>query len=113
MNTLEILKAARALIEKPEHWSKGAFARDPRGNGVSPINKTAVCWCAAGSVRNVGLISQVELYAALGVLRTALPAEAGRLAGVITFNDRPDTTHADIIALFDRAIAEYAKAVQS
>ncbi|MEL6388391.1 MAG: hypothetical protein AAFR00_13655 [Pseudomonadota bacterium] len=36
------------------------------------------------------------------LLVQALP---GELASVVSFNDDPDTTHADILALFDRAIA--------
>jgi hypothetical protein len=86
----ENLIAARALIDTPEKWGKGAW--HSRG-----------CFCAIGAV----LEAQGKLgRAAYGgetevALMHALPAGIG---SVEDFNDQFRTTHADIMALFDRAI---------
>lgn len=96
------LKAAKALIDTPEKWTKGAFARDRDGDDVYETDgDTAVCWCAVGAINkafgcHAGLTVVQALYA-------ALPADFQLVA---SFNDHPDTTHADVMALFDRAIAE-------
>jgi len=97
MTTLEALKAARALIADPSHWTQGALARNARGNRVRPWSEHAVRWCAEGaSIRvcgpNFGL--------------------RGRLVGVL-FGDGADAPwvvnddqgHAAVLAMYDRAIA--------
>jgi hypothetical protein len=87
------LIAAKALIDTPEKWVKGAL-------------KTGDCLCAMGAVHAVlpknyhGLISDTAQFRAL---QSALPD--GFRWSVPSFNDDPSTTHADIMALFDRAIA--------
>ena len=86
------LIAAKALIDTPEKWMKGGFWDEKR-----------TCFCVAGALR--------ETETKLGEFRRdmwrlvieALPEWA---AGYIPdFNDAPETTHADVMALFDRAIA--------
>lgn len=98
MAVKENLIAARALIDTPEKWGKGSksFPLDTGYDGK--------CLCAHGA------------------LFQALSGNWGRSADVVTtalwrvlpngdwrttpdFNDHPDTTHADIMSLFDRAIA--------
>lgn len=34
----------------PRRWSRGAYARDAKGNPVNVQSPEAVCWCAAGSL---------------------------------------------------------------
>jgi len=107
MNTLEILKAARAKIERPENWTKYSDARDAFGGPVEPLEIWARCWDVFGAVRSVAPSGQNE-----DVLRIICDA-----------NDQVDLwdlcthymfTHASALILFDRAIAaEEAKAVQS
>jgi hypothetical protein len=88
----ENLIAARALIDTPEKWGKGEY--EPRPG----------CYCAMGAVavaagmdgRFDDIFGQEE--------HVRLEAQApGR--DVVNFNDAAGTTHADIMALFDRAIA--------
>lgn len=79
----ENLIAAKALIDTPEKWIKGELSK----NG---------CYCALGAVQrasNYNVRTKDALY-------DALPD-----VGIMTFNDDPNTTHSDIMALFDRAIA--------
>lgn len=83
----ENLIAAKALIDTPDKWIKHAFERDG-------------CFCAVGAVRTV---QKAETGRALDALYEAADELCGR--GVMRFNDAENTTHADIMALFDRAIA--------
>lgn len=91
MGTLkDDLIAAKALIDTPEKWGKGSGINPPR-NG---------CHCIITAVPS----SRVATF-----LRDFLPGGQGAwpvgISPVVAFNDHPNTTHADIMALFDRAIA--------
>lgn len=86
MTTLERLERGRAWLADPGQWRKGA-----RGYvGESPC-------CAIGALGERRLGDAAE-----NALLEALPAGE---CSVINYNDRPSTTHADILALYDRAIA--------
>lgn len=94
------LVAAKALIDTPEKWIKGTFA-------------SKGCWCAMGAVISVvcddGRYAFEREVAAVRALAEEVPDRFGR--NVPFYNDAKTTTHADIMALFDRAIA--ATSVQS
>ena len=90
------LRAAKALIDTPEKWTKG-------------IGRPG-CYCAMYAVG--AAIEQRHGGVRWGVcdtaLRKALPARRRATVDshpVVAFNDDPSTTHADIMALFSRAIA--------
>ncbi|HWU19350.1 MAG TPA: hypothetical protein VN155_16840 [Devosia sp.] len=91
----ENLIAAKALIDMPEKWIKGTFhAWMPSGTE---------CFCLAGAVIEASSHDTDGLREA-----ETISALVGALDGfdtVIGFNDAAATTHADIMALFDRAIA--------
>lgn len=97
----EVLRRAKALIAEPEKWTKGENARDAAGNWVWADSARAVCWCAQGAINAVAPDSLVALCNALGFVNRT----AGVMSNIVTLNDAPTTTHADIMALFDRAIA--------
>ncbi len=106
-SVLDVLRAAREKIATPERWTKGAAARDVNGGKVDAASPLAVCWCANGAI-----YSKPSPYLRPGLrdsatenLRMLLPIGFY----VSTFNDAPTTTHADILALFDRAIAAEEK----
>lgn len=98
MTTKEILIAARAKIEREENWTRGAYARDWAGGVRLPQSEAAVCFCALGAVRSVQCHYE-EGDRAIFALRHEISGTP-----VSDFNDNPATTHADILALFDRAI---------
>ena len=95
----ENLVAAKALIDTPEKWLKGALTT---GDGT--------CFCAMGAVGAAGgynLLSN-DTNPELAALIDSIPADFQLQGGrhqLVEFNDHPDTTHADVMALFDRAIA--------
>jgi hypothetical protein len=94
----KILIAARAKIERPEAWTKGRYARDKNGEGTIPNSRHAVCWCAIGAVHAA---SPSDTAPALTQLNRFVPGGEA----TYTYNDFPETTHAEILALYDRAIA--------
>lgn len=49
MRTVDILRAAREKIARPEHWTKGMYARATDGEYAAPRSPRAVCWCALGA----------------------------------------------------------------
>lgn len=101
MNTLEVLIAARKLIEKPENWTQGVLARDIDGEAVYVYNSRAICFCSMGA-----------LYCAVGeddYLKTDIIDDVAAILSSIAqddtvagFND--NHTHAEVLALFDKAI---------
>ena len=98
MKTLEILKVARALIEKPENWTQGTNARGKSGNPVICTGNAAVCWCAHGA------ITRAAKGVWYGEADRALTRQCPPNVGYIYFNDTPGRTHPEVLALFDKAI---------
>lgn len=91
--TLEVLREARELLSDPAKWTKRG-EHGPRYCTVSAVTEVSGGRADDRATR---------------ALYDALPS---RWAGqyVHSFNDDPSTTHADVLALFDRAIAaEVAK----
>lgn len=89
---IENLKAAKALIDTPEKWGKGTYEPGPD------------CYCVVGALKAANGWSEFEVWntKAINALYSACD---DRFEGIVDLNDHPDTTHADIMALIDRAIA--------
>ncbi len=85
---LETLVAARALIADPSKWAKKASSGDAHCAGLA-------CFTAGGA--DGGSPGD----RAWDFLETFVPDGLC----LPTYNDAPATTHADVLALFDRAIA--------
>jgi hypothetical protein len=47
------LQQTRDLINDPERWTTGVYARDFVGIGVEPDSPNAVCWCLIGAYAKV------------------------------------------------------------
>lgn len=101
MKTSDILRKAKAHISEPDMWHKGAYSDSDDGDeGESGAIAGQPC-CAVGAL--IFVVGR-EVPSLVDHLRAALP-EGKKHYYVAAFNDAPDTTHADIMALFDRAIA--------
>lgn len=104
MTPAEVLRAARAKIERPECWIKGDYAVSSSFIEVEPTDNNAICFCSKGALMAVVDEESLEAMQAEFFLERAIP-DTGQREGVISYNDRMDTTHANVLALFDRAIA--------
>lgn len=90
MSLKDDLIAAKALIDTPEKW----------GKGVGTYLRHSGPACAHEALRRASPTGHEHLRRHL---KLALPNGFAH-ASVPDFNDHPSTTHADIMALFDRAI---------
>lgn len=92
MSLKDDLVAAKARIDTREKWHQGSY-RSRLGNAFCAIGALTAATCDAD-----------RLSAGRDALQGAMPSGIkGFPAGL--YNDLPTTTHADIMALFDRAIA--------
>jgi hypothetical protein len=106
MTLSQILRAARETIADPKHWTQGAYARDKHGVPVDSLRGEGCTFCTFGAVRHVVAKENAEYFEAEVALDSSVPRDGmGATIGAINFNDAPTTTHADVLALFDRAIA--------
>ena len=100
MTPLETLKAARDLISDPARWTQFVQARDGHGTQVPHNDPTAHCFCIMGAVGRTAV--QGNKMDALKVL-----SRVTRRNFDTSIPDYNDThTHAEVLALFDAAIAE-------
>jgi len=100
----ETLQRAKALIEDPSRWIKGAFAK-PNKNAADwfthGAHPKAGAWCMLGAVERVDGPFEVEAK------RTLAKAISGFewIDGVSEYNDAPHRRHRDVLKKFDKAIA--------
>lgn len=97
MSALDMLREGRDRVARG--WAQGAYARDRDGRSVYAWTPEACAWCALGALRVSGDFG-ADYDAARAALEKFTPALA-----VAPFNDATTTTQADVLALFDRAIA--------
>lgn len=99
---MDALNQLRLLLEDPSHWTKGAYARDKEGAPVREGDYDATCLCLIGACHKVTVCIPDYFQ-----LTEALSRAGGiRPFDIVDFNDREDTTHSDVLALIDKAIAE-------
>lgn len=104
MNTVEILKAARAKITNPENWTQGWFAKNEHGDRLLGVSPAATCYCSLGAVEAVTGVEYAEDGWPWDVSRALSVAMGGNSNfGIASYND--NHTHEDVLAAFDRAIA--------
>ncbi len=102
MNTTELLIAARKKIATPDRWTKVALARDAKGDPTFPFDSDAVCWCIEGSLYSILKGQSYAIDNAMSVVNIAI---GNPHLTVQLWNDRPERSHSDVMAVFDRAIA--------
>lgn len=89
--TAKALRAARARIDTEAKWCKDRMHMGPDVH------------CAEGACVYVPAGTYVNTVNALRAALALMPAMA-TCDSIMSYNDLPTTTHADIMALFDRAI---------
>lgn len=101
MDKLTILKGTRELLSDESRWTQRSYARRADGVGTGVFNSKASCWCLVGAADKVAL----DLYHVdrLDDVLDSLRAEIGVGESLTRFND--SHSHAEVLALLDRAIA--------
>jgi hypothetical protein len=100
--TVTVLRVVRSLISGPGRWIQGEVARDAHGNAVLAGAPTATCFCIAGAIIR-GHSDPFEQDCAAWVLDRIASARGYEM--LVTLNDDPNTTQADIVAWIDEGIA--------
>lgn len=119
MTTLQVLTAARDLIADEDNWTKGALARDRRGQELFSVPASglpAVRWCATGACFECAPdLDEKHMDAVFLALSDAIPGDPECLAEigqhyhalrVSKYNDQVTCSHQEILDLFNRAIEE-------
>jgi hypothetical protein len=106
LNTREVLVKARAKVERG--WCQHACAIDRRGYKINagpllrgPSRAKSVCAVAAIAIASPDW--WIDQGAAQPLVRAVGVASAQDLLG---WNNAPERTHAEVLAAFDKAIAE-------
>ena len=106
-----LLVEARSLISDPQCWVKhdAAKALDRYGTywTVRPWHPSACKWSPKGAVKKIAV--HFDMNYAVEQDAVALLVSVSGNDSLIAFNDNPDTTHSDVLALFDKAIKELEK----
>jgi hypothetical protein len=100
VSEIEILKGARELLSDESKWRRDIYIEE-KGN-------VACGYCIMGATTIAAAGRMPLSNRADELLRDALPLQYQ--GSIADFNDDPKTTHADVLALLDRAIAQEASA---
>ena len=90
------LEAVYRLIEKPENWLQGDFAKNQFGEIVASDSNEACQWCLLGAFEHVLKADEI------GDAYSFFPDENGFTGSFMVFNDTH--THAEVLALLKSAI---------
>lgn len=108
MTTVEILEKTRDLISDPEHWCKGANARNKDGKKTKVFSEDAYSFCMLGALAKVDESPACpEVYEFFSTVIEKMSDTIVRKDKEImlsVFNDKHSTTHADVLKVFDLAI---------
>jgi len=85
------------LFSKKKNWTQEAYARNAKGDIVTPLSKDAVCWCLMGAMQKC-YPSAKKRFRVLDRIKSLLPG--GRM---VCFNDRQDQTIKGIRRLVKQA----------
>jgi hypothetical protein len=101
VNVLDLLVAARETLAAPGAWTQGEGARDQSGSVVGSKEPVAVCWCSIGAIHRGDDGGGFCGYDARLLVKEA----AGGVSSLAEWNDAPGRTQAEVLNVFDRAIA--------
>jgi len=97
------MKTSQILIKALKFMAKGFCkwfaAEDAEGHGINPLDRKAVKWCAGGAVMAATL---TDSWPWASDPLNWLTAAAGK--DIVTFNNAPKRTKAEMLEVFDTAI---------
>ena len=101
----DLLREARELLSVAERWTKEGAFLDAAGRARWPGSPTATCFCMVGAVHHVQHLHGAEHYLAARDAVALLRDVLGPGVALVLWNDAPERTHAEVLVVFDRAIA--------
>lgn len=113
METVELLRDTRALLDEPVKWTKGAYAKadpeddpedDPDGD-FSPLAKSATCWCLVGAMSRV-LKVDYDSEGSKKIEEAARVLGFGDVSSMVAWNDDQDRTYPEVVTRLNNAIRE-------
>lgn len=109
MSVSQTLEKAKSLIDAPEKWTQGAWARGAKGGRVTFYHSEAACFCAQGAIMKAAYYHQVDgpmpsINKAKDALLSAINLNANEIS-IHEWNDSLYRTHEEVMEAFDKAIA--------
>lgn len=107
---LSVLVAARKLITPRKRWTKGSWARADGGITTDETDPAATCFCMSGAIRRYtnGDAADAHDIRVRDAARSAVHAVI-HSDSIAAYNDAVRRTHKQVLAAFDRAIANLRK----
>jgi hypothetical protein len=105
MSPHEVLICARWLIQTPEAWTKGCFARNIEGLRVSIRHPHACAFSIEGALYRVQWITKAPISMAYHTMLECITRT--KHIPLAHFNDANGTSHSTAIDLYNRAIARF------
>lgn len=103
----EVLRVARELVARPGGWCQRALARTASGHPAPTHSREAVCFCARGALmRAAGMQPELVLFSPRAEAALDAAAREQGFIGFVGYNDAPGRTQAEVVALYDAAIAK-------
>ena len=109
----DVLERAADLIEPEGRWTRGAYASDQHNDSVDTLHPDAKCFCAMGAVYRAAGASSHHKTGPLDLVRavrTHLIYATGTT--MVSFNDAPERTQAEVVAKLREAAALARSQVQ-
>ena len=100
-----ILLAATDLLDRPGAWTQHELARDADGDVTGPSKDNAVSWCTIGAIMRVARTD--ERADARARLAKTLE-RAGHDSDITCWNDAPERTQTEVVAMLRRVAEEEA-----
>lgn len=99
----EALIRAKEKIRTPDQWTKGALHRMRSGQPTA-IAEDAVCHCMIGAIDAAVPIAHIKLRNECKDAIRPILSRNYLSFSISGFNDDPETTHAMVLNVFDKAI---------
>ena len=94
----------KRLLNKKDHWTQGAYARDEHGEIVRPSDSNAVCWCVLGGLMRC-YPDRLERDKIEKKLREIINdnSKPYRYMGIVSWQDYPTRTFEEVCELLEKA----------
>lgn len=107
-DTTAILIYARTLLENPNNWTQGAWARDKDGYLITYAHDDAVAFCSLGAINKacaaLKVDATVEAEAMKRLMKCAAKVDSTDSTNIILWNDKHCRKHSQVLKAFDCAI---------